>query len=119
MLLRCIPCEECVKLDDEIIDKHPRVRPLLDKFVCVRIVSTNGLDLSLFQYDTDQGTYYTLGSPLQNEFASMTAVKLPVPIDANHQNFGQSFDFLIGSNDAVCPLELIGFEGIFKSRPVN
>lgn len=54
VLLRCIPCEECVKLDDEIIDQHPRVRPLLDKFVCVRLVSTNGLDLSLFQYDTDQ-----------------------------------------------------------------
>lgn len=54
VLLRCIPCEECVKLDDDIIDQHPRVRPLLDKFVCVRIVSTNGLDLSLFQYDTDQ-----------------------------------------------------------------
>ncbi len=54
VLLRCIPCEECVKLDDEIIDAHPRVKPLLDKFVCVRIVSANGLDLSLFQYDTDQ-----------------------------------------------------------------
>ena len=54
VILRCIPCDECVKLDDEIIDKHPRVRPLLDKFVCVRLVSTNGLDLSLFQFDTDQ-----------------------------------------------------------------
>lgn len=54
VVLRCIPCEECVKLDDEIIDQNPRVRPLLDKFVCVRLVSTNGLDLSLFQYDTDQ-----------------------------------------------------------------
>src|SRR6185436_3390409 len=26
----------------------------LDKFVCARVVSTNGLDLSLFQFDTDQ-----------------------------------------------------------------
>lgn len=54
VVLRCIPCEDCVKLDDELIDQHPRVRPLLDKFVCVRLVSTNGLDLSLFQFDTDQ-----------------------------------------------------------------
>ncbi len=54
VILRCIPCEECVKLDDELIDQNPRVKPLLSKFVCVRIVSTNGLDLSLFQYDTDQ-----------------------------------------------------------------
>ena len=52
--LRCIPCEECVKLDDELVDRDPVVRPLLDEFVCVRVVGTNGLDLSLFQYDTDQ-----------------------------------------------------------------
>ncbi|MFV0446359.1 MAG: Trx7/PDZ domain-containing (seleno)protein [Planctomycetaceae bacterium] len=54
VVLRCIPCEECVKLDDDLIDQDPVVRPLLDKFVCVRIVGTNGLDLSTFQYDTDQ-----------------------------------------------------------------
>jgi len=54
VVLRCIPCEECVKLDDELVDRDPVLRPLLEKFVCVRIVSTNGLDLSLFQFDTDQ-----------------------------------------------------------------
>lgn len=54
VVLRCIPCEECVKLDDDLVDKDPVIRPLLDKFVCVRQVSTNGLDLDLFQYDTDQ-----------------------------------------------------------------
>ena len=52
--LRCIPCEACVKLDDELVDRDLRVRPLLDRFVCVRLVSTNGLDLSLFQFDYDQ-----------------------------------------------------------------
>lgn len=54
VVLRCIPCEECVKLDDDLVDKDPVIRPLLDKFVCVRVVGTNGLDLALFQYDTDQ-----------------------------------------------------------------
>ena len=54
VVLRCLPCEECVKLDDELVDQDPVIRPLLEKFVCVRQVSTNGLDLSLFQYDTDQ-----------------------------------------------------------------
>jgi len=54
VVLRCIPCEECVKLDDDLVDKDPVIRPLLDQFVCVRVVSTNGLDLSLFQFDTDQ-----------------------------------------------------------------
>ena len=54
VILRCVPCEECVKLDDDLVNQDPRVRPLLDKFVCVRIISTNGLDLSLFQFDYDQ-----------------------------------------------------------------
>ncbi len=53
-VLRCIPCEECVKLDDELMDQDPELTKLLEQFVCVRIVSTNGLDLSLFQFDTDQ-----------------------------------------------------------------
>lgn len=53
-VLRCIPCEECVKLDDDLMDEDPELKKLLEQFVCVRIVSTNGLDLSLFQFDTDQ-----------------------------------------------------------------
>ncbi len=52
--LRCVPCVECVRLDDDLVNKDKRVRPLLEKFVRVRVVSTNGLDLSLFQYDYDQ-----------------------------------------------------------------
>ena len=54
VVLRCIPCHECVKLDDDLVDTDPVIRPLLDQFVRVRQVSTNGLDLDLFQYDTDQ-----------------------------------------------------------------
>lgn len=54
VVLRCLPCHECVKLDDELVDTDPVIRPLLEKFVCVRQVATNGLDLNLFQYDTDQ-----------------------------------------------------------------
>lgn len=53
-VLRCLPCTECVKLDDELVDRDPVIRPLLEQFVCVRVVATNGLDLSLFQFDTDQ-----------------------------------------------------------------
>lgn len=29
VVLRCIPCEECVKLDDDLVDNHPALRPLL------------------------------------------------------------------------------------------
>src|SRR4051812_41115274 len=27
VVLRCIPCEECVKLDDDLVDQDPAVRP--------------------------------------------------------------------------------------------
>jgi hypothetical protein len=54
VVLRCVPCEECVRLDDEVVDADPRLRPLLERFVRVRLVSTNGLDLATFQFDTDQ-----------------------------------------------------------------
>jgi hypothetical protein len=54
VVLRCIPCAECVKLDDDLVNSDPVIRPLLDKFVRIRVISTNGLDLSMFQYDTDQ-----------------------------------------------------------------
>src|SRR6185312_8742783 len=49
VILRCIPCEECVKLDDNLVDKDSVLCVLLDKFVLVRVVSTNGLGVSLFQ----------------------------------------------------------------------
>jgi serine protease Do len=56
VVLRCLPCdgESCVRLDDGVIEASTEMKGLLDKFVRVRIVGTNGLDLSLFQYDTDQ-----------------------------------------------------------------
>lgn len=53
-VLRCIPCEECVKLDDDLIDNDPLVVSLMDEFVRLRLTGTNGLDLTTFQYDTDQ-----------------------------------------------------------------
>jgi hypothetical protein len=46
--MRCIPCEECVKLDDELVGNDKKIRPLLEQFVCVRIVGTNGLDLDAY-----------------------------------------------------------------------
>jgi len=54
VVLRCIPCEECVKLDDDLIEENPKLRKLLKSFVRVRVVGANGLDLAKFQFDTDQ-----------------------------------------------------------------
>jgi serine protease Do len=54
VVFRCIPCEACAKLDEDVVARDPMVAALLDKFVCVRIPHANGMDLSLFQFDYDQ-----------------------------------------------------------------
>lgn len=54
VVMRCVPCEECVKLDDDLVERNEDIRRLMDSFVCVRQVFTNGLDLKTFQFDTDQ-----------------------------------------------------------------
>lgn len=54
IVFRCIPCEACAQLDAQVAERDPVVRGLMEKFVCVRIVHANGMDLSLFQFDYDQ-----------------------------------------------------------------
>lgn len=51
---RCIPCEHCAQLDEQVAERDPAIRKLLDQFVCVRIVHANGMDLNYFQFDYDQ-----------------------------------------------------------------
>jgi len=63
VMIRCIPCEACAQLDSQIVERDPAVTKLLDRFVCVRIVQANALDLALFQYDYDQSlTAFTLNA---------------------------------------------------------
>src|SRR5689334_18326588 len=50
VVFRCIPCEACAKLDEDVVTRDPVVAAQLDKFVCVRIPHANGMDLSLFQF---------------------------------------------------------------------
>ena len=54
VVVRCIPCENCQEFDDDVARRDPAIRDLMDRFVCVRIVKANTLDLSKFQYDYDQ-----------------------------------------------------------------
>jgi serine protease Do len=50
--LRCVPCVACMGIDASILTQ-PELAPLLDQFVCVRLINANALDLSLFQVDFD------------------------------------------------------------------
>ena len=69
VVIRCIPCEHCAGLDQDVVKPDPATKKLMDQFVRVRVVHANGLDLSQFQYDFDlsfsalvmnaDGTIYT------------------------------------------------------------
>jgi hypothetical protein len=50
--LRCVPCLSCMGIDASILSSE-ELQPVLDQFVCVRVINTNALDLSLFQFDYD------------------------------------------------------------------
>lgn len=53
VVFRCIPCEACSNFDDMVVAREPRIRRLMEQFVCVRVPQANGMDLSLYQFDYD------------------------------------------------------------------
>lgn len=52
VVLRCVPCVSCAGIDAQVLTE-PELAPLLEQFVCVRVINANALDLSLFQFDYD------------------------------------------------------------------
>jgi serine protease Do len=52
VVLRCVPCLSCVGLDAEVLTERS-LQPLLDQFVCVRLINANTIDLKRFQFDYD------------------------------------------------------------------
>jgi hypothetical protein len=52
VILRCVPCLSCAGMDAAVLQEKELV-PLLDQFVCVRIINANALDLARFQFDYD------------------------------------------------------------------
>ena len=52
VVLRCVPCMACAGIDAQVLEEKALV-PLLEQFVCVRVIDANALDLSLFQFDYD------------------------------------------------------------------
>src|SRR5215470_17446400 len=53
VVLRCIPCLACAGIDARVLLENTELSPLLEKFVCVRVINANALDLSRFQFDFD------------------------------------------------------------------
>lgn len=53
VVLRCVPCLSCMGLDSAVLMQGDELAPLLDQFVCVRVINANALDLTRFQFDFD------------------------------------------------------------------
>jgi serine protease Do len=53
VIFRCIPCEACALLDEQVVSRDLEVRKIMDKFICVRIPKGNAMDLTQFQFDYD------------------------------------------------------------------
>ena len=53
VVLRCVPCLACSGIDAQVLLQNSDVTPLMNQFVCVRVINANALDLSLFQFDFD------------------------------------------------------------------
>lgn len=53
IVLRCVPCLACMGLDSAVLMQGAELAPLLDQFVCVRVINANALDLSKLQFDFD------------------------------------------------------------------
>jgi hypothetical protein len=60
---RCIPCEACQEFDDDVARRDPVIADLLEKYVTVRIVQANTIDLDRFRYDFDQSFAVVLMHP--------------------------------------------------------
>jgi serine protease Do len=52
VVLRCVPCLACQGLDAQVLEDK-ELGPLLDQFVCLRVINANALDLARFQFDYD------------------------------------------------------------------
>ena len=53
VVLRCVPCLACAGIDAAVLFQETDLVPLLDQFVCVRVIDANALDLNIFQFDYD------------------------------------------------------------------
>jgi len=52
-VVRCVPCPPGKALDTAVMQPDQSLAELEKKFVCVRLIEANRLDLDLFQYDFD------------------------------------------------------------------
>src|SRR5438093_12006810 len=50
---RVVPVVDCRAFDEQVVRRDSRVAGLMDRFISVRLVQANAVDLTLFQFDYD------------------------------------------------------------------
>jgi serine protease Do len=79
VVLRCVPCLACAGIDASVLEARD-LQPLLDKFVKVRVINANALDLSLFQIDYDlsfSSVFFNGDGTVYGRYGSWTHQKSP------------------------------------------
>lgn len=137
IVLRCVPCLACAGIDAQVLLRDTELDPLLDQFVCVRLINANTLDLSRFQFDYDlsfstlffngDGTLYgRYGSWLHQKNAlDKTTAGYRAALTgalALHRGYPANRTSLVGKQGAptpfLTPLEIPGLAGKYE-RTLN
>lgn len=129
VILRCVPCLGCAGIDASVLNDAD-LRPLLDQFVCVRVINANALDLSLLQFDYDLSfstLFFNSDGTVYGRFGSWTHQKNTLNKDTAgykralegalelHKQYPKSKSMLAGKQPGPMPfkdpLEIPGLAG--------
>ena len=135
VVLRCVPCLSCMGIDTGVLIENPKLSPLLDQFVRVRVINANKLDLERFQFDYDlsfstlffnaDGTLYArFGSwehqkDPENKVTASFAAALEGVLRA-HRGYPANQDRLAGKQGKPTrfkrPTDMPGIKGKYKAE---
>jgi hypothetical protein len=95
VVLRCIPCLACMGLDASVLTED-KLQPVLDQFVCVRVINANDLDLSKFQFDYDLSfstMFFNADGTIYGRYGSWTHQKNAQ--DASTEGYRRTLDAVL------------------------
>lgn len=119
VVLRCVPCLACAGIDAQVLEE-PALKPLLDEFVCARMINANAIDLSKFQFDYDLSfstMFFNADGTIYGRYGSWTHQKDPqdkttvgftkalVGALALHKSFPANKAVLAGKQGAALPFK--------------